>query len=277
MAMNLKLSGIAAAAGFVLSLLIGVFSGGALDISLLRAVSFGIVFFILAGAIWLSVNRFLPELFTPSEEEPLMTGLEAGSRVNISVGDDDIPVNAALPTEEDFRGNLGNVAELMAGKPPARNEALDSMPLSNLNRAGPKETPAGSPVLDLGAEEGYSKNRAPAPPEVKKQSGTPAVSNPAAPAEESGAVFTPLPPPLPLQSFSGADLGSGVEALPDLDAMAGAFMSSDEEDGDETAAAPPSIFGVEPKPRKQGRAKSREDDYPPKEVASAIQTLLKRD
>jgi hypothetical protein len=275
MAMNLKVSGIAAAVGFVISLLTGVFSGGALGISLLRALSFGIVFFILAGAIWFSVKRFLPELFVPPAKEPLIAGLEAGSRVNISVGDDDEPVNAALPTEEDSRENLGNVAELMAEKSPVQNETPDSMPQPDPGRAGPQENPAGSPVLDLGAEEGYSKSSVPAPPEEEKRSGTSAVSDPAAPAEESSAVFTPLPPPLPLQSISGEDIGSGVEALPDLDALAGAFMSSDEEGGEETA---PPIFGVEPKPREQpGKAKSREADYLPKEVASAIQTLLKRD
>jgi hypothetical protein len=248
--MNPKLSGIAAAAGFVLSLLIGVFSGGALGISLVRALSFGIVFFILAGLIWMFINRFLPELLLPPEEEPLITGLETGSRVNITVGDDDIPPNAAIPTEDDARGELGNVAELAA-----------------------REAPAVSPVLDLGAEDSYSKNRVPAAPGETRQSASSPL--PAAPAEEPGAVFTPLPPPSPLQGLSGEDSGS-VESLPDLDAMAGAFMSSDEEEGEE-AAAPASIFGAEPKPRRPGKAKSREDDYNPKEVASAIQTLLKRD
>jgi hypothetical protein len=271
--MNLKLSGIVAAAGFVLSLLVGFFSGGALDVSLLRAVSFGMVFFILAGLIWLFINRFLPELLVPPEEEPLMAGLETGSRVNISVGDDDVPVNAALPAEDDSRGDLGNMAELVVVKPPPQNETPDSLPLPNLNSAGTGDSPAGSPALDLGAEEGYSKDRVSAAPGEKKQSGTPAASNP---AEESGAVFAPLPPPPPLQSFSGAELGSGIETLPDLDAMAGAFMSSNEEEGEETAASL-SIFGAEPKPRRPGKAKSREDDYNPKEVASAIQTLLKRD
>jgi hypothetical protein len=273
--MNPKLSGIAAAAGFVLSLLIGVFSGGALDISLLRALFFGIVFFVLAALAWLFINRFLPELLLPPEEEPLMTGLETGSRVNISVGDDDIPINAAIPSEDDSRGELGNVTELAARRSPVRSEALDSMPLPGSDRAGNGEAPEGSPVLDLGAEDGYSKNRAPGG-EGQSVSGLP---DSAAPAEESGAVFTPLPPPTSLQSFSGEDSGSGtgggIETLPDLDAMAGAFMSSDEEEGEETAGAP--AFGVEPKPRRAGKAKSREDDYNPKEVASAIQTLLKRD
>jgi hypothetical protein len=262
--MNPKLSGIAAAAGFVLSLLIGVLSGGDPGVSLLRAVFFGVIFFLLAGVIWLFINRFLPELLLPPEEEPLMTGLETGSRVNISVGDDDIPINAAIPSEEDSRGELGNLTDLLARQSRARDEAPDPLPLPE--GAGNGEIP-GIPVLDLGAEDGYSKGRVSAAPGEEKQS--------AAPAEESGAVFTPLPPPAPLQSFSGEDSGSGVESLPDLDAMAGAFMSSGEEEGEETAASP--VFGVEPKPRRPGRAKSREDDYNPKEVASAIQTLLKRD
>jgi hypothetical protein len=56
--------------------------------------------------------------------------------------------------------------------------------------------------------------------------------------------------------------------------MAGAFMSSDEEEGGEIAASS-SIFGAEPKSRTSGKGKG--DDYNPKELASAIQTILKRD
>jgi hypothetical protein len=272
MAMNLKVSGIAGAAGFALSLLIGLFSGGAPGPSLLRAVFFGLVFFALGWLIWFFINRFLPELLMPPEEEPLMTGLEPGSRVNISLGDDETPVNAAVPAENGSPGEMGNVSELTAS--PAQDPVPDSLPQAELNLTGNAVIPAGIPVLDLGNEEGYSKNRAAAGPGETKQSGSPAVSGAAAPAEESGAVFTPLPPPSPLQSSSGADSGSGIETLPDLDAMAGAFMSSDEQEGEEPAA---SIFGVEPKPREPGKAKSREDDYNPKEVASAIQTILKRD
>jgi hypothetical protein len=255
--MNLTLSGIAAALGFVLSLLIGVVSGGDPGVSLLRALSFGMVFFALAGVIWMFINRFLPELLSPPEEEPLMTGLETGSRVNISVGDDEPPVNAAIPQEGDSRADLGNVADLMA-RPRAGSSVMDSMPLSaDPGRAAKGGTPAGSPpVLDLSAEDGYSGKEAPV-----------------APAEDSGAVFTPLPPPAPLQSFSGGDSGDGIETLPDLDAMAGAFMSSDGEEGE----AAGSIFGVEPKTSAPGKAKGRGDDYNPKEVASAIQTILKRD
>jgi hypothetical protein len=268
--MNLKLSGIAAAVGFVLSLLVGIFSGGALGISLLRAVSFGMAFFILSSVIWVSINRFLPDLLIPREEEPLMTGLETGSRVDISVGDDDMSANAALP-QEDSKRELGNVAELVAKGPRIQSGEQHSMPAPSLNQgAGNDPAPAEPPALDLGAEAGYSKSGVSVVPGGGKQSGAPAASGPAAPAEKPGPVFVPLPPPSPLQSFSGGD----IEALPDLDAMAGAFMSSDEEEGEESGAP---VFGVEPKLRAPGKAKSREDDYNPKEVASAIQTLLKRD
>jgi hypothetical protein len=266
--MNPKLGGIAGAAGFVLSLLIGLLSGGAFSVSLMRAIFFGMVFFILSNVIWMFINRFLPELLMPAEEEPLMTGLETGSRVNISVGDDEEPVNAAVPSEKDSGGELGDVAELAAGK--ARAGTVDSMPASLPARAG-GAGPVKSPVLDLGAEEGYNRSGVLAASGEKKQSG--AVSGP---AEEPAAAFEPLPPPSPLQNSSGGDSGGDIETLPDLDAMAGAFMSSDEEDGEEMAGPMP-IFGAEPKPRAPGRAKSREDDYNPKEVASAIQTILKRD
>jgi hypothetical protein len=268
--MNLKLSGIAAAAGFVLSLLVGVLSGGAFGVSLLRAVSFGIVFFILGNVIWVFINRFLPELLLPREEdEPLMSGLETGSRVDISVGDDDLPINAAIPPEDDSKRELGNVAELIAKGARVQSGGQGPAPAPNLNQSG-GQTPAEVPALDLGAEAGYSNSGVSVAPGGGKQNGAPAASGPAAPAAEPAAVFVPSPPPSPLQAFSGGD----IEALPDLDAMAGAFMSSEEEEGEQVAAP---VFGAEPKPRASGKAKGREDDYNPKEVASAIQTLLKRD
>ncbi|MDR0998274.1 MAG: hypothetical protein LBL70_04340 [Treponema sp.] len=270
--MNLKLGAIASAAGFVFSLLIGFFSGGALSVSLMRAVFFGMVFFILSNVIWMFINRFLPELLMPPEEEPLITGLEAGSRVNISIGDDEEPVNAAVPSEKDSGGELGNVAELAAEK--ARTvDALPAAPApaASAAPAGDAGNPAKSPVLDLSAKEGYSRSGVLAASGEKKQSGAGS-----GPAEDSGAAFVPSPPPSPLQNSSGGDSGGGIETLPDLDAMAGAFMSSDEEEGEEMASPAP-IFGAEPKPRASGKARSREDDYNPKEVASAIQTLLKRD
>jgi hypothetical protein len=272
--MNLKLCGIAAGAAFVLSLLVGTFSGGYFGISLLRALFFGVVFFILAGVIWMCINRFLPELLIPREEEPLMSGLEAGSRVNISVGDDDMSANAAIPLENNSRGDLGNVAEMVAKGSRAQSggQNLAAPPPGSIpGRPGGGQTP-GSPVLDLGAEAGYSRNGVPVAPGGGNQSGAPAASGPAAPAEDPGVVFVPSAPPSPLQSFSGGD----IESLPDLDAMAGAFVSSGEEDGEESAASVP-IFGAEPKSRAPGKARSREDDYNPKEVASAIQTILKRD
>jgi hypothetical protein len=256
--LNLKLSGIAAAAGFVLSLLIGVFSGGAFGISLLRALCFGIVFFALGALVWMLINRFIPDLLMPPKDEPLMTGLETGSRVNISVGDDDIPINAALPSENDSKDALGTVADLMARR--AVSQA-GSQPAGSAPESADDSPLTGPAVLDLGTEEGYSKGGETALPGADPQVST----------EEKEAAFVPSPPPA---TFSGGNMGGDIETLPDLDAMAGAFMSSDEEEEGETTASS-SIFGVEPKSRTSGKGKG--DDYNPKEVASAIQTILKRD
>jgi hypothetical protein len=76
-------------------------------------------------------------------------------------------------------------------------------------------------------------------------------------------------------SLEGSSLGNGTgfESLPDLDAMAGAFMSSeDEEEEDEAAVAYP----VERKPPgTKGQAMGR--NLNSRELASAIQTILKKD
>jgi hypothetical protein len=268
--LNLKVSGIAAAAGFVLSLLIGVFTGGALGISLMRALFFGMVFFALGSAVWILVNRFIPELLMPPEEEPLMAGLETGSRVNISVGDDDISINAAIPPEDGAKDDLGNVAELVSRRSqPAAAGAfvpggpgMDDIPVSGMDFGPAAESPdpaAGAMALDLGAKDGYSK----------EATGLPLGAEP-----QTGASMSALAPPA--GGSGGGDPVGSLDALPDLDAMAGTFLSSGEEAGEETAATT-SILDAGPRRPLSAKAKGPEADYNPKEVASAIQTILKRD
>ena len=58
---------IAATAAFILSFLLGIFSGALFWVLLVRAVGFALLFFILVmGARWL-LSQFVPELLNPSE------------------------------------------------------------------------------------------------------------------------------------------------------------------------------------------------------------------
>jgi hypothetical protein len=94
MPFNIKISGIIAVCACALSLLLGLVSGGSFVMVLIRALIFGVVFFVLIAGAQVLIGQFLPELFnveiafpmTPAQPEP-------GSVVDISV--DDMGVSGA--------------------------------------------------------------------------------------------------------------------------------------------------------------------------------------
>jgi hypothetical protein len=64
-----------------------------------------------------------------------------------------------------------------------------------------------------------------------------------------------------------------VDVLPDLEDMAKAFLPSSEEEEEE----PVSEEAPAKKPSKSGKGKSLAGDFNPKDIALALQTVLKRD
>ncbi|MDR0641094.1 MAG: hypothetical protein LBG07_01375 [Treponema sp.] len=268
---NLRWSVIAAAAAFIISLVLGISVRGQILIILIRAFCFAVVFFLLAVLIWRLINKYIPELLhipSPDANSP-MADIEPEGRVNITVGDgeDSIPPNAALPLEGKI-DDVGNIADVMNRGP---SSSVDSGP-------GPAESSAASPVslglspeplsispavfvppqrpdqgMDQGLQSGYTQNR----DNVSR------VSSPSIQAPAGG--------------FSGlGDTSGSIESLPDLDALAGSFLSP-------AAAGEDSVLagqGSSLRPATGARSKkSREvgEDFNPKEVASAIQTIIKRD
>jgi hypothetical protein len=88
MPFNIKISGIAAAVAFVLSLLLGLVSGGSFVMVLIRALIFGAVFFALLAGAQLLIGQFLPELFNIETAPTVAPARPApGSVVDISVDD----------------------------------------------------------------------------------------------------------------------------------------------------------------------------------------------
>jgi hypothetical protein len=265
---NLRWSGAAAAAAFIISLALGISVRGQIAIVLIRALCFAVVFFFLAALIWRLINTYIPELLhDPSAggDSP-SGGLEPGGRVDITVGDgtDLIPPNAALPPEE-RAGEVGNIADVIDRGPspsidaavgPAASPAFPPVPFDT-----PPVFPApASPVIpapvqgmDQGPRSGYTQNRG----SVSQ------VSSPAIQAPFGGF-------------FDLNDASGGVESLPDLDSLAGSFLSPAAAGEDSVSAGQ----GVSPRPAGETRSKKgREvgEDFNPKEVASAIQTIIKRD
>lgn len=267
----MKLSGIAAVTGFILSLLIGVASGGGGLISLLRALISGLVFFGLAGGIWVLINRFLPELLLPAAaigEDEFDPGEDAGPHVDISVddGDDAIPAGAVTPGEDGAENDLGNISDLMekpdapstgtapAARPAAHQERYpweplvpvpEEAPLESLNSDAP---PVG---MDQNNKESYTKG-----------------GDDSLPGKGGSSGFVPAPLPMSPEGLGD----SGFESLPDLDAMAGAFMSSEDEEEDEAALTYP----AERKPP-ETKGQAMGGNLNSRELASAIQNILKKD
>ncbi|GHV11007.1 hypothetical protein FACS189491_01500 [Spirochaetia bacterium] len=233
---NLKLSGIIAATGFVLSLLTGVLSGGGFPFSLIRAFICGMIFFGLACGIRVLINRFLPELLLPpqAEEDPLFpVEEESGSRVDIFVddNDDDIPAGAVTPEENSAGNDLDNISDLMA---------TAGTPAAGMDHIEKESYTKGAGELFFG--------------------------------EEAAVDFVPASLPLPLENTIPGDK-PGFESLPDLDVMAGAFMSPEDAGGEDAA---PAAFSADGKPPGV-KGKSMVGDHNSRELASAIQTILKKD
>jgi hypothetical protein len=269
---NLRWSGVAAAAAFVISLTLGILVRAHILVVLVRAFGFAAAFFFLAALLWRVVNRYLPELLqNPSPQDvSLMPGLEAGSRVNITVGDE-IPRDAAVPPEEGADESVGNITETARPVYAARESAGPPAPPPS----GPAPAPAGftpsaPPAPAASAPPGPAASAAPAAPAQGMDQ-----SPPSRYTQERAAIPAA---PSPKRGFSGVsglgDLSGGVESLPDLDALAGTFLSSGAPAGEEAVSSPASPGGGEYRSKK---GKEVGEDFNPKELASAIQTILKRD
>jgi hypothetical protein len=84
---KIKVNGIAGVVGFVLSFIVGIISGGNLLIVLLRALIFGVLFFVFMEIFQRLISTFLPELLNPDADVSSVAGEVPGSRVDISVED----------------------------------------------------------------------------------------------------------------------------------------------------------------------------------------------
>jgi len=212
---NFRVCGIAAGIAFILSLIIGIFSGTGFFVLLLRALLFAGVFFALAGLGFWIVSRFLPELMNEGEDDYDLA--VPGSRVDISVGSS---IEGAFPDDG------SEAVDDIAGRPSAVKRQV--------------YTP-----LDQNADSGYNEERA-------------------FDGDGSGG-FSGLEPP------ESSDTGQA--ALPDMDNLS-------EEDSPGVQEAEVDLFtSGAPEPRRSSSSKkpTMADDFDAKDLARAIQTVLKKD
>jgi hypothetical protein len=220
---NPKLSGIFAGAGFVLSFLVGLFSGAHFPLLLIRAVIFAAVFFALSGAFYAAIQMYLPELLAGDSGD-----LSAmGGQVDISVGDDEAAVGGISLESGSLGEDLDNFSE--------------------------KGGDSGDDTLDHIGEAVYTGEG-----DVEEIPDSP---KPALPGE---------------LNFSSGEAET-VDMLPDLDTMSGVFNADSGGDLEAAADSPAGSFGGQGSPARAPNKKGIDEDFNVQEMASAIQTILKRE
>jgi hypothetical protein len=262
---NFKWGIIPGGGAFLISLILGGFSGVAFGYVLLRAGIFFAVFFGFGVGANILITTYLPELLSPDSfggNEPQRSGSEArpGSRINITLGGP-----AALPELSQGSGGsdeVGDIADLMsaAASPAPAPQGMDQTPQDGYTNGG-----GGAPPLADFSQDtlGFAD---------KSGSGG-GVSSGGAPGGSTDA-FQPAPAysgPVFTASVDEGDLG----ALPDLDAMAGAFLTNADE---ESSAEPVIEQSLMPagKPAR-GKSQSLDGDFNPKELAAGIRTVLEKE
>jgi hypothetical protein len=243
--MNLKIGGIAAAAGFVLSLSIGlVFGNGVFAVP--RAFAFALFFFVLVNAILFITRRFLPELLDivpePGDSRP-------GSLINIVEGNEtaNSPDMGADIENLDFRQGPDGGGDL-AVEPDLSGERFSDGNGPGGGISGP---------LDLTGKDSYNEESS-------------------VPGADAG---------LREDRADGASAG----VLSDIELMSRAFLTPDGKAGEAgNGTEDPggdvfhlSVAGQSPEPSTGyytgNKPVELEGDFPPKKIAQAIQTILKRD
>jgi len=271
--LDLKNGGIAAAAAFVLSFLIGLLSRSTMPLLIVWPLVFAVVFFILFNVVKFLFNQFLPELL--DEESGSNSGVFPGAVVNIMEGDNpglgdeysddslesggavswqasDAFANAARPDDsEKSMGDISTLSDVVA-----RNKAAYKGPSADVSTG-----------IDQNMENDYN---------TLGEFGN--AFQPMSPVEAAAfgaAGDTPARAAAkPAKSGSHAWYSSSDDTLPDLDSMAGVFTNTSAEEESETADHPDI-----PRSRKKtsDKEKSLEGDFSPKEIAEGIRTVLKKD
>jgi hypothetical protein len=302
--MNSKIGGIAAAFGFVLSLVIGLFSGtGAFAV--VRALVFAAFFFILANILLIAVRRFLPDLLEFSSEPN--GDSRPGSRINITEGEGAAAMlggRAGLENLDSGHGRGGGNGGTLA-EPDLSSERFsydtdsegfgeeppdlggdsgfdgatfpDSGNLAGLGEDPPAGISSPGPALDQRDKDVYNEKGS--------------ISDSEAGTGVPLAGGAGLSPPASHGEAALPEESSSMGVLPDFEAMSQAFLASAREaetgeTGDETTGQTDDVFrlsvtGQSPDPSSRyytgNKPVEMEGDFPPKQIAQAIQTVLKRD
>ena len=303
--MNSKIGGIAAVFAFVFSLIIGLVFGNG-TVAVVRALVLAVFFFVLVNILLIMIRRFLPELMDFDLQSD--GGLRPGSRINIMEGggsgailggeagleslgsrQDQDDGDTAFLTEPDLSSERFSYNDDTGGDQGGPLPNFGDAPLFGTGGLSGLGTPSGTPLgedssaaapspvpaLDQRGEDDYNGKRT--APDAGEKPRT---------AQAGGAKSSPRP--VSREEAALPDDSASVDVLPDFEAMSQAFLASTRAAGagDETTGGTEDVFrlsvtGQEPDPSSQyytgNKPVEMEGDFPPKQIAQAIQTVLKRD
>jgi hypothetical protein len=235
---NFMVSGIIAIVAFILSFLIGLISGAAMPLLLVKAVVFAFVFFVIACFAKMAIDRFLPELQQGANPDSF-----PGSRIDIMEGDP-----ASLTP--DYSSLTPQTMNMNAARPDESDEGLgDISSLADIRTQTNTDNNALFSGMDQNAKEDYTENAG------------------------SGELFRMELPQKPGGAWKEPDgeLSGVNDMLPDLDSMAGAFAGTASEEEPDNTPYPVST-------KKQSKkTPGWTEDFNAKEIAKGIQTVLTKD
>ena len=248
---NFKWGFLAGAVALVLSFMIGLISGVNILHVMLRALIFGVLFFGLGFGIRMFIDSFFPEILSAiNDDEENDTLASPGSRVNITL---DSVKGFAMP--EMYRNpekpdEVGNIGDLVTGAPEHVSKKAGAA----------METSSFGPGIDQKQEDDYTYGvfDIPGIQDPISETDSQAVGN----NSRVAPVFTP--------SFGDGDAGLG--GLPDLDALAGAFLNNDA-----GARPPPAEPGGPVRSPLSNKPEALKGDFNPKELAEGLRTILIKD
>ena len=301
---NLKINVIASGGAFILSFLLGLISGSIMPMLVIWPVIFAFIFFVIFSVIQILVNRFLPELhegsgkdessdFLPgtriniTEDEPMPTPMDysgdgapesAQQSVTKSAPSQQVsPSYGARPDELDKDlGDISQLSSITSSDRQAEKTGIDQDAESGYNEAGEEDVPdfeqADSDSLESMDSLEAASNEAKAPID------TPASDVPAsfeAPQPQAEKKEAEPAAEMPEFFFGNSGGSSSDELLPDLDSMAGAFSSASSGEDSEASDYPVSMSIAK---ETSGRTDiGWSEDYPPKDIASGVRTILNKD
>ena len=140
-----KLPVIAATVGFVLSFLVGLFSGAAFPAFLLRALGMAVFFAVVAVLLHVAVRKFLPELLDGAETLSSNAAVrETGTQVDLTIGDDAEPVSPfnGADTEQEPSPVLDDTEELRYDEAVSWQDDMTAMPVKDSGPAPEASPPA---------------------------------------------------------------------------------------------------------------------------------------